>query len=274
MPANPVNDTRVAVFWESRPCILRLRPVEPSRDHGQREKYPPSLSPSIPEIPQLDALTDKRSGSAPRNVFQSVLQLACFRPILSREPQTFQNDPAYPTARHRTKICLIEIENGFHLRVRILTGQGVYDEQAISSRSSRSRSFTINGFCSVGRSIAMNTIKRTALNYAEGWYERQCRQNGERLSPDLAKRIARHKSAGTKQPRTDDRDDAGPVHAGWRRENAKEEQQRTSRSSICSARAATVKCEMRDWIDYDTYRQTERKWVIINVLSGMKPKKR
>jgi len=37
--------------------------------------------------------------------------------------------------------------------------------------------------------------------------------------------------------------------------------------------AATVKLEMRDWIDYLHVGKVNGKWVIINVLWEMKPKK-
>ena len=39
-------------------------------------------------------------------------------------------------------------------------------------------------------------IKRTALNYAEGWYEGNADKMESALSPDLAKRIARTNAQG------------------------------------------------------------------------------
>nr|HQU94346.1 nuclear transport factor 2 family protein [Pyrinomonadaceae bacterium] len=39
-------------------------------------------------------------------------------------------------------------------------------------------------------------IKRTALNYAEGWYEGNADKMESALSPDLAKRIARSNAQG------------------------------------------------------------------------------
>jgi hypothetical protein len=60
--SNPVNDTRVAVFWESRPYIFTLRPSNPAEIVVNGEKVPAqliSVSTGNPGNPQLEALQMK-----------------------------------------------------------------------------------------------------------------------------------------------------------------------------------------------------------------------
>lgn len=117
-------------------------------------------------------------------------------------------------------------------------------------------------------------IKRTALNYAEGWYEGNAEKMESALSPDLAKRIARTNAQGQSS--------LGQMtamtlvqytRAGEGKQTKKEEQQKDITIFDITGGAATVKCEMRDWIDYMHIGKMNGKWVIINVLWEMKPKK-
>jgi hypothetical protein len=57
--SNPVNDTRVAVFWESRPYIFTLRPSNPAEITVNGEKVPAQLITVNTGNPQLDALQIK-----------------------------------------------------------------------------------------------------------------------------------------------------------------------------------------------------------------------
>jgi hypothetical protein len=117
-------------------------------------------------------------------------------------------------------------------------------------------------------------IKRTALNYAEGWYEGNAEKMESALSPDLAKRIARtnqqgqsslgHMTAMTLVQAT---------RSGSGKSVPKEEQQKDVSILDVLGGAATVKLEMRDWVDYMHIAKMNGKWVIINVLWEMKPKK-
>jgi hypothetical protein len=58
-PANPVNDTRVAVFWESRPYIFTLRPSMPEDITINGEKVTAQLININTGNPQLDAFAPK-----------------------------------------------------------------------------------------------------------------------------------------------------------------------------------------------------------------------
>lgn len=117
-------------------------------------------------------------------------------------------------------------------------------------------------------------IKRTALNYAEGWYEGNADKMESALSPDLAKRIARTNEKG--QSRLDAMTAMSLVQgtrAGFGKQTPKEEQQKDVMILDMMGGAATVKLEMRDWIDYMHIGKMNGKWVIVNVLWEMKPKK-
>lgn len=119
-----------------------------------------------------------------------------------------------------------------------------------------------------------DAIKRTALNYAEGWYEGNAEKMESALHPDLAKRIVRTNPQG--------QSGLGQMsaltliqgtRAGSGKQTPKEEQQKDVTILDTMGGAATVKLEMRDWVDYMHVGKFNGKWVIINVLWEMKPKK-
>jgi hypothetical protein len=117
-------------------------------------------------------------------------------------------------------------------------------------------------------------IKRTALNYAEGWYEGNADKMESALSPDLAKRIARTNDKG--QSSLGQMTAMTLVQAtrgGSGKQTAKEEQQKDVNILDVFGGAATVKLEMRDWIDYLHIAKLNGKWVIVNVLWETKPRK-
>jgi hypothetical protein len=117
-------------------------------------------------------------------------------------------------------------------------------------------------------------IKRAALNYAEGWYEGNADKMESSLHPDLAKRIVR----------TNDRGQSGlgqmsamslvqGTRGGSGKQTPAAEQQKDVTILDVLGSAATVKLEMRDWVDYMHIGKFNGKWVIINVLWEMKPRK-
>ena len=117
-------------------------------------------------------------------------------------------------------------------------------------------------------------IKRTALNYAEGWYEGDAAKMESALSPDLAKRIVRTNAQG--------QSGLGQMTAlslvqgtrgGSGKDTPKDQQQKDVTILDVFGSAATVKLEMRDWIDFMHIGKMNGKWVIINVLWEMKPAK-
>ena len=117
-------------------------------------------------------------------------------------------------------------------------------------------------------------IKRTALNYAEGWYEGNAEKMESALHPHLAKRIVR----------TNDKGQSGlgqmtalelvqGTRAGSGKQTPAAEQQKDVTILDVIGGAATVKLEMRDWVDYMHIGKFNGRWVIINVLWEMKPRK-
>ena len=119
-----------------------------------------------------------------------------------------------------------------------------------------------------------DAIKRTALNYAEGWYEGNADKMESALSPDLAKRIARTNAQN--QTRLDHMTAMALVQGtrgGSGKQTPAAEQQKDVTVLDVLGGAATVKLEMRDWIDYMHIARINGKWLIVNVLWEMKPRK-
>ncbi len=117
-------------------------------------------------------------------------------------------------------------------------------------------------------------IKRTALNYAEGWYAGNADQMESSLSSDLAKRIARTNAQN--QTRLDHMTAMALVQGtrgGFGKQTPIAEQQKDVTIYDVFGGAATVKLEMRDWIDYMQIAKINGKWLILNVLWEMKPQK-
>jgi Putative lumazine-binding len=119
-----------------------------------------------------------------------------------------------------------------------------------------------------------DAIKRTALNYAEGWYEGNADKMENSLSPDLAKRIARTNAQN--QTRLDHMTAMALVQGtrgGFGKQTPTAEQQKDVTILDLLGGAATVKLEMRDWVDYMHVAKINGKWLIVNVLWEMKPRK-
>jgi hypothetical protein len=94
------------------------------------------------------------------------------------------------------------------------------------------------------------------------------------LSPDLAKRIANTNAQG--------RSSLGQMSAltlvqiirtGSGKNTPKDEQIKNVTILDMMTNSATVKLEMRDWVDYMHIAKMNGKWVIVNVLWENKPKK-
>jgi hypothetical protein len=133
----------------------------------------------------------------------------------------------------------------------------------------------------IGASVGAQTadadreaIKQTALDYAEGWYEGNAERMERALHPKLAKRIARTNPQG--QSGLGDMSAMELVQGtrgGSGKQTPKAEQQKDVTIFDVTGSAATVKLEMRDWIDYMHIAKFNGRWVIVNVLWEMKPKK-
>jgi hypothetical protein len=118
-----------------------------------------------------------------------------------------------------------------------------------------------------------STIRATALDYVEGWYER----NGERMSravhPELVKRIVVSDTA-TKHSVLQTMGASALVNGarrGWGRETPADRRQKDVTILDIFGNAASVKAVMADWIDDLQIAKVNGRWVIVNVLWERKP---
>ncbi len=119
-----------------------------------------------------------------------------------------------------------------------------------------------------------DAIKRAALNYAEGWYEGNADKMESALHPHLAKRIARTNDKGQSNlSQMSAMELVQGTRSGFGKQTPKEEQQKDVTILDITGNAATVKLEMRDWVDYMHIAKYNGKWLIVNVLWEMKTKK-
>jgi hypothetical protein len=117
-------------------------------------------------------------------------------------------------------------------------------------------------------------IKQTALDYIEGWYEGNAERMERALHPELAKRIVRTNQEG--QSRLDQMSAMSLVQGtrrGGGKSTPKEKQQKDVTILDVFENAASVKVVASDWIDYLHVAKFYGKWVIVNVLWDLKPRK-
>jgi hypothetical protein len=117
-------------------------------------------------------------------------------------------------------------------------------------------------------------IKQTALDYIEGWYEGNAERMERALHPELAKRIARTNAEGYSRL---DQMSAMSLVLGTRRgggkNTPKERQEKDVTILDVFENAASVKIVASEWIDYLHMAKFNGRWVIVNVLWELKPKK-
>lgn len=119
-----------------------------------------------------------------------------------------------------------------------------------------------------------DAIKRTALNYAEGWYEGNTDKMESSLHPHLAKRIVRTNDKGQSNlGQMTALELVQGTRSGFGKQTPAAEQQKDVTILDMLGGAATVKLEMRDWVDYMHIGKFNGKWVIVNVLWETKPRK-
>ena len=134
----------------------------------------------------------------------------------------------------------------------------------------------------IGTCQAQNTVSdadkaaitQTALDYLEGWYAADAERMERALHPELAKRIVRTNPQG--QSRLDQMSAMTLVQytrRGGGKNTPKDKQQKDITILDVFENTASVKAVATDWIDYLHVAKSNGKWVIINVLWEMKPKK-
>lgn len=132
----------------------------------------------------------------------------------------------------------------------------------------------VTGVSAQGNDADKAAIKQTALDYVEGWYEGNAERMERALHPDLAKRIVRNSPEG--RSRLDQMSAMGLVQ-GTRRGGGKETPQDKQQKDVIILdvfeNTASVKAVMSGWIDYMHMAKFNGRWVIVNVLWELKPKK-
>lgn len=117
-------------------------------------------------------------------------------------------------------------------------------------------------------------IKATALDYVEGWYEGNADRMERALHPDLAKRIVRTNEKG--QSMIQQMSAMGLVQGvkrGGGKDTPKDQQQKDVVILDVYGNTASVKATMSGWVDYMHMAKWNGRWVIVNVLWELKPKK-
>ena len=111
-------------------------------------------------------------------------------------------------------------------------------------------------------------IKKTALDYVEGWYNGDAARMERALHPDLAKRHLGHDSKSGK----------GKVEhmsamklvqlTRARADQPTPQDQRTTKVTILDVygNTASVRADMHEWIDYMHMVKSKGEWKIVNVL--------
>lgn len=118
-------------------------------------------------------------------------------------------------------------------------------------------------------------IKATAMDYMEGWYEGNAERMERSLYPELAKRMF---SKDEKGRSIFNHMGAMRLVQGTRRGGGKNTPSDKQRKDVTILdvfeNTASVRADMSDWIDYMHMAKVEGKWVIVNVLWELRPKKK
>jgi len=117
-------------------------------------------------------------------------------------------------------------------------------------------------------------IRKTALNYIEGWYSGDAARMESALHPDLAKRIVRTNPQSGQSVVMNQTAAVliGGTKAGGGTRTPADKQMKDVTILDRFGNAAVVKIVASDWIDYLQVGKVNGEWKIINVLWEMKPR--
>jgi hypothetical protein len=121
--------------------------------------------------------------------------------------------------------------------------------------------------------LDLDAIRKTALDYGQGWYTGDAERMERALHPDLAKR-ALLPGGGPGKGKIDHLSAMGLVQAVKEGHGTKTptDAQRTDVTILdVFGNAASVRLDMHDWVDYMHMSKIGGKWVIINVLWELNP---
>jgi len=118
-----------------------------------------------------------------------------------------------------------------------------------------------------------SAITSTALDYIEGWYSGDAERMERALHPDLAKRIVMTRDGRSQLQQMSAMGLVQGVKRGGGKQTPPEKQQKDVTILDVFENAASVKVVASDWIDYLHIAKFNGRWVIVNVLWELKPKK-
>jgi len=131
----------------------------------------------------------------------------------------------------------------------------------------------IAGPAAAGEADERAEIKKTALDYIDGWYEGDATRMARALHPELAKRIMRV-DAKTGEAWLEQMGATTLIHgtaAGRGTGAPKEKRQDDVQVLDVFGPVASVRITAGEWIDYLHMAKWKGHWVIVNVLWQMKP---
>src|SRR5262245_41783957 len=117
----------------------------------------------------------------------------------------------------------------------------------------------------------LEAIRRTALDYIEGWYEGDGEKMARALHPDLAKRMVSGKDGQSQLNLLDKQKLVDAARSGRGKSTPLAEQRKDVKILEVFGKTATVRLDARDWVDFLHIVQWNGRWVIINVLWEPRP---
>ena len=119
-----------------------------------------------------------------------------------------------------------------------------------------------------------SAIRQTALDYIQGWYTGDAVRMERAVHPELAKRIVRSDTLGNFRL---DQQSAMTLVQGTRNGYGKSTPEADRHDDVrildIYRNAASVRIDASDWIDYLQLAKWRGRWVIVNVLWELKPKR-
>lgn len=117
-------------------------------------------------------------------------------------------------------------------------------------------------------------IRQTALDYIQGWYTGDAVRMERALHPELAKRIVRSDTLGNFRL---DQQSAMTLVQGTRNGYGKSTPEADRHDDVrildIYRNAASARIDASDWVDYLQLARWRGRWVIVNVLWELKPKR-
>jgi hypothetical protein len=117
-------------------------------------------------------------------------------------------------------------------------------------------------------------IRQTALDYIQGWYTGDAARMERAVHPELAKRIVRSDTLGNFRL---DQQSAMTLVLGTRNGYGKSTPEADRHDDVrildIYRNAASARIDASDWVDYLQLAKWRGRWVIVNVLWELKPKR-